>query len=163
MIALPRPRPTVCTRSTVVLSAVMLTLVVSTRWVKFNIEPSVPTGLYTVHTLPPTLERGMLVVLPVPAVMRPWHWRPLLKPVVAVAGDQVCALSVGLWINGEPYGVIYTEAYGKPLPRLRGCFAVPEGHVFVASKAARSIDGRYWGMTRVQDLTMQAFPLWTWR
>lgn len=108
-------------RSTWVMLLVMLVFIVSTKWIRINVQPSVAMGVYMVQALPRTLERGMLVVLPTPAVMRPWHSRDLLKPVAGVAQDQVCLLSVGLWINGEPYGGIYTEAYGNPYP---GCVAV---------------------------------------
>ena len=64
------------------------------------------------QALPPTLTHGMLVVTPVPASVAPWHstWTPFLKPIAGLPGDQVCILSTGLWINGEPYGVVYTRA-----------------------------------------------------
>jgi len=151
--------------STVLLLLVLGGLLLGTRWLKFNVQPSVPYGLYRVVALPARLERGMLVLLPPPAVTYPWHawWLDLLKPIAALPGDQVCILSAGLWISGEPYGLVYAYAHGKALPRLRGCFVVQEGQVFLASKGGRSLDSRYFGSVAVTGLTAQAVPLWIWR
>jgi len=88
---------------------------------------------------------------------------PLLKPVAAIAGDVVCVQDLGLWINGELYGLVWREAEGKPLPQWTGCLIVQDGTVFLASRAPNSLDGRYWGLTPVAHLTAQAIPLVTWR
>lgn len=152
-------------RSTVTLLVVLAGLVVSTRWYTLNTQPSVPYGFYRLGAVPSRLERGMLVVLWPPAVTFPWHpwWQRLLKPIAALPGDQVCILSVGMWINGEPYGPVLTEAHSKALPRLRGCHDVEEGTVVLATKTVRTLDSRYMGSIPVADLTAQALPLWTWR
>lgn len=145
--------------------AVLGGLFASTRWLTFNIQPSVPYGLYRTVAVPARLERGMLVILWPPAATRPWHpwYQRLLKPIAGVPGDQVCILSVGLWISGEPYGPVLTEAHGKPLPRLRGCFAIDAGYVFVATKTRRTLDSRYFGAIPISSITALAKPLWTWQ
>jgi type IV secretory pathway protease TraF len=81
------------TPSTVVLCACVLATVVSTRWVRVNVSPSAPYGLYRLAPVPPQLARGTLVLLPVPVSVWPWHsrWLPLLKPVAATAGACVYA------------------------------------------------------------------------
>jgi conjugative transfer signal peptidase TraF len=152
-------------RSSLVLGVLVLAAVVSTRWVRLNLSPSVPVGVYRLARLAPPLARGTLVVLPVPVAVRPWRqgWAPLLKPVAAVAGDEVCVREGALVVRGASYGPVYVEADGKPLPHLEGCQVVPEGTVFLASAAPRSLDGRYWSMTPIADLTARALPLWTWR
>ena len=154
-----------CTRSSLVLGVLVLAAVVSTRWVRLNLSPSVPVGLYRLERLAPPLARGTLVILSPPASIHPW-WRSLaslLKPVAAVAGEEVCGVGGVLFIHGEWYGPIYTEADGKPLPHLDGCQVVPQGAVFLASTQPKSLDGRYFGMTPTSTLTAQAVPLWTWR
>lgn len=138
----------------------------STRVVRLNVSPSVPLGLYRLAALETPLRVGTLVLLPVPAVVRPWWsswWIPLLKPVAAVAGDEVCIEQGWLRVAGAWYGPVLTEAHGKPLPQWRGCVVVPEDAVFLATDKPGSLDGRYFGMTRVADLTAQAVPLLTWR
>ena len=137
----------------------------STRWVRLNGSPSVPCGVYRLAAVAPPLARGTLVVLPVPASVRAWHsrWVPLLKPVAAMAGAVVCVGDEGLWVEGQWYGPVLHEAAGQPLPRIRGCLAVPDGEVFLASPVPRSLDGRYFGPTPVAALTARAIPIMTWR
>ena len=157
-----RPRPA---WSSLVLGMLVLAAVVSTRWVRLNLSPSVPMGLYRLRALPSVLTPGMLVLLPVPAAVRPWHrgGMPVLKPVAAVAGEEVCVRDSGLWIGRQWYGDVYGEADGKRLPHLDGCKVVLDGSVFLASTQPRSLDGRYFGMTPLTDLTARAMVLWTWR
>ena len=153
-------------RRRLVLGVLVLAAVVSTRWVRLNIAPSVPYGLYWLRAVPPTVPRQALVVLPVPAVMRPWHsrWISLLKPVAAVAGDEVCGNpDAGLTIAGEAYGPLLREAHGLRLPTMAWCLTVEEGEVFLASKAPRSLDSRYFGLVPITGLTAMAVPLLTWR
>jgi conjugative transfer signal peptidase TraF len=153
------------TWSSLVLGVLVLAAVVSTRWVRLNLSPSLPSGLYRLTALRAPLTRGTLVVLPAPVRVRPWHaaWVPLLKPVAAVAGELVCVADEGLWVAGVPYGRVYREAGGKALPRMEGCHRLQDGEVFLASAQPRSLDGRYFGPTLVTALTAQAIPVWTWR
>jgi conjugative transfer signal peptidase TraF len=147
------------------LGVLVLAAVVSTRWVRVNVSPSSPYGLYRLAAVTPPLIRGTLVVLPVPPAVQRWHsaWLPLLKPIAALPGDLVCTSDAGLRIEGQAFGPVYPEAGGAPLPRLQGCLRVPAGAVFLASAAPRSLDGRYFGMTPVSTITARAIPLLTWR
>src|SRR5262249_44039228 len=131
------PRP----RNSLVLGVLVLAAVVSTRWVRINVSPSAPLGLYRLAAEAPPLARGTLVVLPVPPAVQRWHspWLPLLKPIAALPGDLVCTSEAGLWIEGQAFGPVCLEAGGAPLPRLRGCVRVPAGAVFLASPAPRSL------------------------
>ncbi len=169
--ALPTPgarRP----RSTLVVGGLVLAAVLSTRWVRLNLTPSVPRGVYRLVAVSPPLARGTLVVLPVPASVQPWHssWVPLLKPVAGVAGDVVCVWGHALWVWGPTagaaptwYGLVWREHQGRPLPRIEGCHLVQDGTVFLASAAPNSLDSRYCAAVPISTLTAQAFPLVTWR
>jgi type IV secretory pathway protease TraF len=160
----PRPR---LNRSTLLMGGVVLAVVVSTHWIQYNISPSAPLGFYRLTALPAPLPVGTLIVFPVPAMMRPWwpfSWVPLLKPVAAVAGDEVCIEEGWLRVVGTWYGPVLTEAHRKPLPQCwTGCRTIAEGEVFLASQEPRSIDSRYFGPVPVAMLTAQALPLFTWR
>ena len=151
------------TRSTLVVGGFVLAAVLSTRWVRLNTSPSVPLGLYRLAPVSTPLTRGTLVVLPVPASVHPWQHMPLLKPVAGVPGDAVCVRAAALTINGVDYGPVLHEAAGKPLPWHPGCHLIPDGAVFLASQAPRSLDSRYFGPVPVTSLTATADPLWTWR
>jgi conjugative transfer signal peptidase TraF len=153
-------------RSSVVLCGLLVVAMVSTRWVRLNLSPSLPSGLYRLAAVHAPLTRGTLVVLPVPRSLRPWHpaWVPLLKPVAGVAGDTVCHLDHTLYVNSVDFGPVYPEAHGKPLPQMgTGCFVVPEAYIFLASPAPKSLDSRYCGLVAVASLTARAMPLLTWR
>ena len=67
-------------RSSLVLGVLVLTAVVSTRWVRLNLSASLPYGLYRMQAVPAEPHRGILVVLPVPtSVQHVWSsWVPLL-------------------------------------------------------------------------------------
>ena len=146
------------------LGVLVLAAVVSTRWIRVNVSPSAPLGLYRLAAMAPPLARGTLVVLPVPPAVQRWHsaWLPLLKPIAALPGDLVCTSDAGLWIEGQAFGPVYQEVGTAPLPRLQGCVRVLAGAVFLASPAPRSLDGRYFGITSVADLTARAMPVLTW-
>jgi conjugative transfer signal peptidase TraF len=154
------------TWSSLVLGGLILATVVSTRWVRLNLSPSVPCGLYRLTAIHAPLTRGTLVVLPVPARVRPWQaaWVPLLKPIAGVAGDVVCHTEHTLFVHGTDFGPVYQVAHGQPLPQIaEGCLRVQEGDVFLASPAPKSLDSRYFGPVPVTSLTALAIPLLTWR
>ena len=117
-------------RSSLVLGVLVLTAVVSTRWVRLNLSSSLPVGLYRLTAVPVNVPRGALVVLPVPVtVYHVWPaWVPLLKPVAGVPGDVVCYQEGRVQVNGIDYGPVHLETHGRPLPHLdAGCQTVPEG------------------------------------
>lgn len=147
------------------MAAVVGSLLLSLCWFRFNVEPSVPRGVYRLHAIRAPLTRGMLVVLPVPESVQRWHarWVPLLKPIAAVAGEVVCVDDDGLHIGMEAYGRVYTEAGGEHLPHMTGCLTVGDGEVFVASKTYRSLDSRYFGPVKIADLAAWATPVLVWR
>ena len=153
-------------RSSLVLGVLILTAVVSTRWVRLNLSPSVPRGVYGLVAVPAHVPRGTLVIVPVPAHVRHvWpRWVPLLKPVAGVPGDVVCYQDGRLQVHAIEYGPVYLATQARALPHLdAGCQPVPAGMVFLASHAPHSFDGRYMGMTPVVTLTAQATPVLTWR
>ena len=155
----PRARRT---RSRLVLGGLVLAAVVSTRWVRLNLSPSVPVGVYRLARLAPPLARGTLVLLPVPGAVRPWASLPLLKPVAGIAGDVACVLGGRLTVNDEDYGPVLTAAHGMALPQWWGCTVVRAGEVVVASQAPRSNDSRYFGPVPIRDIKAVAVPVWTW-
>jgi type IV secretory pathway protease TraF len=142
---------------------------VGTRYLKVNLSPSVPVGLYWLRSVPSTLDRGMLVVLPVPESVRPIHGSiPLLKPIAGLPGDVVCVFLRRLFVHTEDwvnYGHVHPSWKGQPLPQAMdddACRIVPEGAVFLASPALNSSDSRYYGPVAIAGLTARAIPLLTW-
>jgi len=149
-------------RSSIALGLAVLGCVGCTRWIRLNVSPSVPLGLYRLTAVPAHLDHGMLVVLPVPrSVQHVWSsWVPLLKPIAGLAGDRVCHQENVLYVNGVSYGPVLREAHGRPLLHIGdGCQILPEGALFLASPMVRSLDSRYYGAVRMTDIAGVAFPI----
>lgn len=162
--AAPRaPRP-ILKRADYLFAGIVCTLLVATHWFTINLSPSVPIGLYRFASADVPLQRGDVVQVPAIPFGRPWlhAWWPLLKPVAGVTEDVACVLGGRLDVNGVDFGPVYQEHQGKPLPVFWGCHVVGDGEIFVASHEPKSLDGRYFGMTRVAD-ARRVVPLWTWR
>jgi type IV secretory pathway protease TraF len=139
-------------------------LVLLFGYVRVNISPSLPYGLYRIHSMDavtPPLTPGTLVVVSLPA----WRDMPLLKPVAAAAGDRVCRLGGRLVIEGMDYGSIFAEWNGQPLPTAiapESCLVILPGEVFLATAAPQSLDSRYYGPVAVEQISAMATPLVTW-
>jgi len=144
-------------------AGVLLGLVIGLTWIKINVRPSTPLGLYRLHPVAHPLTRGTLVVVQVPG----WspRTRPFLKPVAAVAGDWVCQVQHRLLVQGQDYGVIHDTWRGVTLPIViedGQCLVIPQGFVFLASAVPESLDSRYFGPVPLVQLEAIATPLWTW-
>lgn len=136
----------------------------------WNWTPSLPRGLYWLSR-GEAPEVGRLMAFPVPvgvrALVHERRYLPpgavLVKPVVAVAGDRVCAIDGSFWVNGRSLGRIPTEdSAGRPLPHFEGCGAVARGLVYVASHYATSFDSRTFGPVATADVRGRVTPLWTY-
>lgn len=90
---------------------------------------------------------------------------PLLKPVVAMAGDHVAVSTEGIRVNGHllPNTVpLFRDAAGRNLhPWPFGMYVVEDGTVWVASTYNRgSYDSRYMGPIRISQIRARLRPLW---
>ena len=135
----------------------------------WNASASAPVGLYGV--VPGArLKRGDMVIAWPPPTMRRLaadrHYLPaavpLVKRVVAVAGDRVCASGSTIEIDGRT--VVTRRARdgaGRPMPWWAGCVTLGTGSVFLVMTASSdSFDGRYFGPTDRRDVLGKAIPLW---
>jgi type IV secretory pathway protease TraF len=89
---------------------------------------------------------------------------PLLKPVAALAGDEVCVAATGVQINRTWQAPVATvDTAGRPLPSWWGCVTLGADEVFLLStQHAQSLDSRYFGPVPVTRLLGRATPVWTW-
>lgn len=158
--------------------AVVGILTATALGVRLNVTPSVPTGLYLQHQVAPNPARGQLVVACLdPAIAAvgqaitrgylpvgdcPGRIAPVLKPVVAVAGDRIEATPAGITVNGELLrGTVAREAdpQGRKLATPAQVYTVPAGSVLLLVNRNASFDGRYFGPVPVSNIRAAARPL----
>ena len=136
----------------------------SLPWVRLNLSPSVPLGLYCLHRVPDTLTYGQLVLVDAPAALAPWWPRrtPLLKPIAGLPGDVLMIRDGHFFVNARDYGPVHYQAGDRPLPQILSPLRVGAEEVCLASSAPKSLDCRYAGPVLRSALKALAIPLWTW-
>ncbi|RUU13611.1 S26 family signal peptidase [Mesorhizobium sp. USDA-HM6] len=136
----------------------------------WNASASVPIGLYLVEGSEPFLEGDLVAIDP------PWplamflaargylpNGVPLLKHILAVAGQTVCRDKLTISVDGREVGFALERDWaGRLLPVWQGCQRIPDGAVFVMNRQVRdSLDGRYFGLVSTDRIIGRAVPLWT--
>ena len=114
--------------------------------------------------------RGYLYSVPDVPLLRecPHGFQPLLKPIVAVAGDVVELTPNTVSINGRAQSHSATvdhDSQGRPLPHLPwGRYLLGPGEMWVMSTLhPNSWDSRYFGPIRLETVIATAAPLWVHR
>jgi conjugative transfer signal peptidase TraF len=143
---------------------------------RINTSPSLPMGLYVVSR---NLNANLVEFCPAEpfgslAIVRGWRAAgscpdgaaPLLKPIVARAGDVVEMSAIGLTVNGRLLSntaPLARDSKGRPLrPWAFGRYAVGPQTVWVASSYnAQSFDSRYFGPVPVTVIRDHLRPLLT--
>lgn len=149
---------------------VIATLIVPPRaLLLWNVSASAPIGLYFVGGRG-DIARGDMVAARVPSGLRLFAARrgylpinvPLMKQVVAVAGDVVCASGPAVTVNGRRVAArVDIDGRGRAMPWWSGCVQLVEGDVFLLmSGSPASFDGRYFGVTPASEVLGEAVLLW---
>lgn len=134
----------------------------------WNASTSAPIGLYAVAS-PDEVRSGEMVIAwtPEPARSLAAERRylpsnvPLVKRLAAIAGDRVCAIGEAIWVNGRHVGARRdVDGQGRPMPAWTGCHDLSAGEYFLLMESPDSFDGRYFGVTRREDLLGRAVLLW---
>jgi conjugative transfer signal peptidase TraF len=144
--------------------------------IRINTSPSLPMGLYrtTSDTNASLVEFCPAEPFGSLAIVRGYRDRgacpdgatPLLKPVVARAGDVVELSSRGIAVDGNLLSntaPLQMDTKGRPLvPWKFGRYTVQSGDVWVASSYnRRSFDSRYFGPVPVSSIRGHLLPLFT--
>jgi conjugative transfer signal peptidase TraF len=87
---------------------------------------------------------------------------PLVKRVVAAAGDRVCARGRTMLVNGRVAAKRRPrDPSGRRLPWWSGCRRLARGDVMLLGNGGpRAFDGRYFGVTRARQVIGAARLLW---
>ena len=135
-----------------------------------NITDSLPLGLY-LRIPGKDFQCGDYIVYEPPEEVRrmvaDYGWgdgnHVFLKQIGAMAGEHyaVHGENLDFSIEGKLRGRVFdTDNQGHPLPKLRGEFVVPEGHVLPVATNPRSFDGRYTGTIPIGSIQAKVIPLW---
>jgi len=135
----------------------------------WNASASAPVGLYRVAP-GGALARGDMVIARPPLAVRALAARrrylpanvPMVKRVVGVPGDRVCATGPTITVNGRPRATRrISDRLGRPLPWWRGCRTLRDGALFLLmAETPDSFDGRYFGPSDPRDVIGKAAALW---
>jgi conjugative transfer signal peptidase TraF len=145
---------------------------------RLNVTASMPLGIYRLAPIPqPGLRRGTLVAACAPLKAAQLGRRraylsggrcagdtePLLKTVVAIAGDTVTTSSRGISVNGRllPHSrpVSLDSAGRKLVPWSQGHYRLLPHQVWLYADHPKSWDSRYWGPVR--NVLARVIPLAT--
>jgi len=137
----------------------------------WNATTSAPAGFYRVQSVgtQPLRTGELILIRPDDGSARLYAERgylptgvPLLKRVVAVAGQSVCERDGGLSIDGRHVAdALPTDGRGRPLVAWSGCRQLRDGELFVLmATVTASLDGRYFGPTPIRSVMGRATPLW---
>jgi len=136
----------------------------------WNASASVPIGLYRLAPVSRVTVPDLVVVAPPEPLASFLAERgylprrvPLLKRVLALAGDTVCRHGATITAFDHVYGEARErDGQGRPLPIWQGCRTLTPGEVFLMNwDAADSFDGRYFGPLPITSITARALPVWT--
>lgn len=135
----------------------------------WNATASAPPGLYRLQPAD-TVHVGDWVAVTTPGTVRALAAArryipsrvPLLKRVAAGPGDTVCALGPRILIADMLVATRRrADAAGRELPWWNGCRTLRVGDIFLLNAGSpASFDGRYFGLTRLDDIVGIARPLW---
>ncbi|MCD2180278.1 conjugative transfer signal peptidase TraF [Rhizobium sp. C1] len=144
---------------------------------RINLTPSEPLGLWRIVALDRPASAGDLVFIcpPQTPVMHEARERgylrsgtcpsavaPLIKTVIAVAGQQV-EISTSVTVDGRPVpfsDLITRDGKGRPMKPYRGGI-VPKESVFLHSPFRGSYDSRYFGPLPTSGILGLAQPVLT--
>lgn len=139
-------------------------------WLVWNATASVPTGLYRVRPLVRPAA-GMLVVVRPPEPLAAFlagrrylpRGVPLIKPVLALAGQTVCRAGLVVTVDGREAGSARErDRWGRALPAWEDCRVIGDGEVFLMNPdEPASFDGRYFGPLPLSAVAGRAEPLLT--
>lgn len=135
----------------------------------WNASASVPVGLYRVQPAEP-FHIGELVVAMPPEPLASYladrgylpEGVPLLKHILALAGQNVCRTGDTITVDGATVGqALASDWRGRNLPVWQGCQALSAGSVFLMNlQSEHSLDGRYFGPLSTSVVIARAVPLW---
>lgn len=132
----------------------------------WNASMSAPIGLYRIEEEPPGLGDYALVE-PSDCAAKLIEERdylppktPLIKRIAALSGDEICRDGEAVFINGDHIAdALRFDSLGRNMPAWEGCFVLSSDEVFLLNTHEKSLDGRYFGATKSNQIIGVAIPV----
>lgn len=125
----------------------------------WNRTASAPIGLYWVKDGPITYDRW--AVLSPKSDASEWaqlkgfvgkEW-PLLKAIAGLPGDKICRENETILINDQVRArALKQDNLHRDLPVWSGCRTLSVDEIFLLNTNPKSLDGRYFGVTKIEDV-----------
>lgn len=132
----------------------------------WNRTDSAPVGLYWLNNAP--FSHGNWVIVSASSDQALWaqsqgfvgaDW-PLIKQVAGLPGDEICRNDETIEVNKVIKArALDVDARGRELPDWSGCRVLGRGEIFLLNTHPRSLDGRYFGVTKFEDVDGSAVLL----
>lgn len=133
----------------------------------WNRTESAPEGLYIIKRTAPDIGAWAAVSGDAPStkwiagngyLARGW---PVIKRVAATEGDEICRDGDQVFINGiHAATALKADGAGRELPLWQGCLSLQANELFLMNDHPRSLDGRYFGATNMDDVIGVAVAVW---
>ncbi len=133
----------------------------------WNASASAPIGLYRIDDRAP--EIGDLVLVQVGAELKEFITEreylppeiPPLKLVAALSGAEIWPEDEAVLIDKIHLAdAILFDSRRRKLPVWSGCFILQSDEMFLINTPQKSLDGRYFGATKLNDVIGVAVPVW---
>lgn len=132
----------------------------------WNATPSAPIGLYLVKYKAPVIGDYVLVNASGDAKKlideRDYLPRdtPLVKCVAALSGAEICRENALIYVDGVHVAdALAVDSSGRDMPVWSGCFTLQNDEFFLLNAHEKSLDGRYFGATKAEQIVGVAQPL----
>lgn len=133
----------------------------------WNASASAPIGLYRIDRQSLPRIGDLVLVSPDPAIATFITERrylapkiPLIKRVAALLGAKICRRNQAIFINEMHVAdALLVDSLGRTMPVWSGCFRLNSDEVFLLNRHEQSLDGRYFGATKISNVTGVATPI----
>jgi conjugative transfer signal peptidase TraF len=134
----------------------------------WNRTGSAPIGLYGLSDDP--FNHGAWVIVSARSGEVDWaaargyvgrDW-PLIKRIAGLPGDEICREGGSVFVEGIHVAeALNVDSLGREMPVWEDCQVLGGDEVFLLNRHPQSIDGRYFGPTKIGDLGGTLVLLWS--
>jgi len=136
----------------------------------WNASASAPIGLYRIKAGAHPRIGDFVLVEPDPSLEQFITERgylppkiPLIKRVAALSGDNICRHDQAILVaNIHVADALFFDSAGRKMPVWSGCVTLKSDDIFLLNAPENSLDGRYFGATRMSRVIGVAIPVLVW-